>query len=141
MKEFFEPPTIDLNLLRHFTEEAKKRGEQRAADRAEVCQALRVSAEEIQRHEDEIAANRVIVQIPERAEFEAMRGGHHASIMSFKAKNVGYIYYDPGWLTGPAKLVYEYCEKASLQPTLEYWEYWPDRDGPTKSGFHMVIHW
>jgi len=141
MKEFFEPPTVDLALLRHFVEEAKRRKNARAADRAEICQALRVSDEEIQRHEDEIAAHRVIVQIPARAEFEAQHEGKHASIMSFKGKDISFKFYDPGWLTGPAKLVYEFCEKSGLQPTLEYWEHWPDRDGPVKSGFHLVIHW
>ena len=141
MKEFFVPPTIDLNRLCYFTEEAKKHRETRDADDTEVCQALRVPEDEVRRHKDEIAANRIIVQIRERAEYEAQHGGHHTSVMSIKAKDVDYKFYDPGWLEGSAKLVYEYCEKSGLQPTLEYWEYWPDRDGPTKSGFHLVIHW
>lgn len=141
-KTGFIQPTIDLNLLRHLTDSEQRRRALKAADRKEICEAQKgTTAEDLQEWEDETAADLIIAQIPARAEFEAKHDGHHASIMSFKGKDVSFKFCDPAWLTGPAKLVYEFCEKAGLEPTLEYWEHWPDRDGPAKSGFHMVIHW
>ncbi|MEK9158433.1 MAG: hypothetical protein AAB673_00315 [Patescibacteria group bacterium] len=141
-KTGFTPPTIDLKWLRYLVESARELQARNTANRKEVCEALDgTSANDLRDWENEEAANLIIAQIPARAEFEAKHEGHHASIMSFKGKDVNFKFCDPGWLTGPVKLVYEFCEKAGLEPTLEYWEYWPDRDGPAKSGFHLVIHW
>ncbi len=115
------------------------------AERAKAAAAEQQRAEaENQRQIEETKAQGIIQQIPHRAKTEAGQGRSHATIMSVHNKDYQRPPLDnqhdrckPEWLIGSCKIVYDYCKKAGLEPTIEYWH-----DGVgINSGFNIVIHW
>ena len=142
---------LQLNELRQMTEGARRELHQVAEEARRLAEQQRqaeddqakVEAEYYHRFQ-ELKADYIIAQIVDRAKREAQAGRNHAILMA-----VGYDDYDrprgvrqggmcePHWLTGAARIVYQYCQDTGFKPTLEYWH-----DGVgVKSGFNIVIHW
>jgi hypothetical protein len=133
---------VDVNKLKKITADAIQRGKEKAAQ----AEAARIAKEEREKKEHLQKAERIIEQIPERAEREAALGRSHAIIMALNYEDYkrpdapdskNYNECKGNWLIGTAQLVYIYCADAGLTPTIEGWH-----DGcGVKSGFNLVVHW
>lgn len=135
---------IDAAKLRELTNEAIRKGE----EEKRRIEAKKLAAEQKKREADEIKAQRVIEDIPDRAEKEATAGRSFAIVYSLN----DYSDYDRdgnlGWgsaqnktlhqrLKGVGKLVWDYCEEAGLKPAIEDWH-----DGVgMNSGYNIIIRW
>lgn len=102
-------------------------------------------------------AEAAIEQIPLKAVMESLAGRTFSSAISFRDGDERFIEKDsskyppnsrryapgqvePYMLKGPAKEVWDFCEKNNLHPTLEYWDT-TGPDGEPISGFEIVFHW
>lgn len=110
-------------------------------------QAAATEKAELENRINQLEAEKIILQIPERSAFEANQGRSHAVVMGLESDRdypQNFIGESESWQTllplqliGPELLVYQNCVDAGLNPTLEYWH-----DGlGIKSGFNIVIHW
>jgi len=118
-------------------EEGRRDAERIAHEKAE--------AEERERQAEQVLANSIIAQIPERARAAARAKQSYAIVMGLRS---GTDYREPlgnrnhatlseHWLTGAARLVWDACVNSKLKPELQYWH-----DGfGVNSGFNIVIHW
>ncbi len=131
---------IDTDRLRNLTDIAlAQANEERRRREAEEREA-----EERKQLEIRAKARSILVQIPRRAEEDAIAGRKFSIVMSFSYGDYNRPrdekrnhFCDPLWLTGATQIVYEHCVLAELHPTLEYWH-----DGAgVNEGFNIVIHW
>lgn len=114
---------------------------------AQIAAAVtKMEQEKAKRIADEAKAQVVIVQIPSICEVAASQGEMSVSVMRVETQDIDhplgvrdyrYRYCDPGWLKTVPWLVWEFCEKGGLKPSLEYGD-----DGVgIKSWFDIVVHW
>lgn len=124
--------------LRQKTDSAIAAAEQRRLQKIALVKA----ENERKQREAELRAEEIIAQIPAKCASEAENQRSHAIVMS-----LNYSEYEtlPGqWnqltydrLKGAGSIVWNACQAAQLQPTLEYWH-----DGcGMESGFNIVVHW
>lgn len=128
---------IDPKHLRQLTDQAIAKGQKARQDKL-----ARIAAEEARKQRQaELLAEQVIDQIPHKCEKEAEQERSHAVVMGMKWDR-DYPFNSgkqpkPQDLIGAGKIVYEYCAKAGLNPTIEYWH-----DGMgMESGHNIVVHW
>jgi len=111
---------------------------------SERIERERLAAEKRQRLADQLKAESIIAQIPERARNAAKGSQSYALVMSLReradfdspAGNQEHGVCHPCWLKGSAKLVWDACTTAGLSPKLQYWY-----NDSGDSGFNIVIHW
>jgi hypothetical protein len=133
------PPKVDLKQLRQLTEQAIQRGKLKEEKR---LAAIKLE-EERKAKREQLFAETVLAEFPDKCEKEAGRGRSHAIIMGLKYDR-DYTYHGnnfniltPERLTGPAAIVWKHLEEAELKPTLEHWHDGMGIDG----GFNIVVHW
>ncbi len=131
---------VDVKKLKEMTAKAIYDGQEKARRLQEAA----IKKEIRKKFDDELKASRIIDKIPIRAETEAAEGRNHCIVMSIKFEDYSrphdandWRVCDPKWLNGAAKLVWEYCVKAELNPTIEDWHDGMGMD----SGHNIVIHW
>jgi len=130
---------MDVNALRKLTQKAKKRIEKQRKEKIQIEKTEKGQKSS----EEKLKAQTIIEQIPNRAEAEARVGRNHAIIMEIGCDyNRPLELRDPvvcdrAWLKSAAKIVWNYCTKAGLDPTVDYWYDWIGHG----SGFNIVIHW
>lgn len=131
---------INIDELRHVTHLAIEEGKRKRE------KELAKQAEKIARYQEEqqLKAKHIIEQIPGRCMMEASAGRNHAVVMSLKYYND----YEqppgsagcscrPEWFKLASGLVWDFCSKSGLNPTLESWH-----DGVgIESGYNIVVHW
>jgi hypothetical protein len=107
----------------------KKLAEIKAKDEREAKAAL-------------LKAEGIIAQIPSRCAKEAEHGRNHALAMSLKHSDYNHsgpphnqLPHDK--LNGAAAHVWNACQEAGMNPTLEHWH----DGGGMKSGFNVVVRW
>jgi hypothetical protein len=127
--------------LRRMTQRAIAEG--RRQREAEL--RLQREKEDRERREQQLKAQGIIEQIPDRARAEAKNGRDYAVIMGLRngtdygipSNRDRWDALRPEWLKGAAAIVWEHCVYATLAPTLDYWH-----DGQGMDfGFNIVIHW
>lgn len=82
-----------------------------------------------------LKAEGIVAQIPSKCAKEAEQGRKHAIVMGLKHSD----YWDAcvESLNGAAAHVWNACQEANMNPTLEYWH----DGGGMKSGFNIVVRW
>lgn len=106
-------------------------------------QSRDLGAEEIEKEIDRLKAKLIVRQIPSRAKTEARLGRSFALLMSLKESD--YVrppesradVCKPEWLKGAAALVWAECERAKINPSIQYWY----ADEGLRGGFNIVFHW
>ncbi len=133
---------IDVNRLKHITAEAIERGKKKLQE--EDLKKRKAAYHKSQL--DLAKARDIVLKIPALAERAAESGKSEVEIMEVKeytdpcgwARSGGTPdSLSPNWLSGVARLVYEYCDNAKLSPIVRSWH-----DGcGTDGGYKMVIRW
>lgn len=131
--------SIDIAELQTITQSAIAEAEHRRKEKL-----AEVKAKEEQKHTVAVfKATNIVNDIPKRCAKEAEAGRNHAIVMSIGYKDhdkksgppYNLLTYDK--LIGTAEMVWNACQEAKMNPTLEYWH-----DGfGEKSGFNLVVHW
>ncbi len=128
---------IDLSTL---TRQAIEAG-QKEAQRRKLSQA----EEDAQKQTaDRTKADEIVVQIPDRVHDAAAAEQTYAVVMGLREgadfvrpqDDQTWSFCDERWLVGAAKLVWQDCLDARLNPKLQYWG-----DEKNGRGFNIVIHW
>tara|TARA_Y100000034_G_scaffold135296_1_gene206607 strand:- start:258 stop:656 length:399 start_codon:yes stop_codon:yes gene_type:complete len=126
--------TIDINELKASTqtaiEVADKRRQQKLAETKAKDERVARAAE--------LKAEGIIAQIPNRCAKESEQGRTHAIVMSLTYEEQGKTTPPTHeTIAGAAVHVWNACQEAELNPSLEYWH-----DGMgMKSGYNIVVHW
>lgn len=126
--------------LRSATRQAIEAGQQQAATR-KLGQA---QAQAQQQTADRTRADEIVAQIPDRARDAAAADQSYAVIMGLREgadfvrppEDQSWTFCDERWLIGAARLVWQDCLDARLNPKLQYWG-----DEKNGRGFNIVIHW
>ncbi len=102
----------------------------------------------------DLKVERILSQVPERCGVEARAGRSHAIVMSLTHRFgrhaekglydyetpdnfVGTNSFNPAWLVGVGRIVYDQLKAAGLQVGVEFWH-----DGVgVESGYNIVVHW
>ena len=142
---FMVVPKIDLKYLRRLTEVgiARRQVRQTKLDSGEITEEERQG----------LRAQEIIDVISALAEVEAQRGNRRAEVMMvmgsefdpealrqqsqheepFEVKNV-----KAEWLSGAARIVWDYCCQSGLRPTLKSWAH---QGMGAMCGYAIVVHW
>ena len=130
---------IDIQNLQDTTQVAIEEAEER---RQKKLATIKAKTERAARAA-ELKAEGIIAQIPDRCAKEAEQGRNHAVVMGLdwdkdyehQSGNFNSLTHDR--LKGSGAHVWNACQEANMNPTLEYWH-----DGcGIKSGFNIVVHW
>lgn len=129
---------MDPKELRKLTDEAVKRGAQYKREVAD----RNLAESDRQRKADELKAQSILAEAPDRAEEAARKGLSEAVVMTLR-----YDDYDqrgqnwnvlmPDQLKRVARLVYEGCVAAGFKTTLEFGH----DGGGMESWFNIMISW
>lgn len=129
---------IDVQKLKELTNKAIQKEQERQTDALKKEQA----AEERERKKHQLMAENIIAQIEDKCVREALMQRTHVIVMSLKDDR---DYDRKIWpqtpnkqtIRGPGKIVFDFCEKEGLMPTIEYWH-----DGMgLESGYNIIVRW
>lgn len=126
--------SIDPKELRRMTNEAIQRGKDAAALKAQQ----EIDKQNRQAIADKLKADDVIALIPGKC--EAAANGEHSSAQVMRLLDSEFTYPrngKPVEIHHAAKLVFEYCQQAGLQPIVMSWD-----DGcGVKGGYDIYVKW
>jgi len=126
-----------------FNAEMRRRTEAvRAQQRAEAQAALQADDDEMERREQEFV-QQILSNVPQLMAVAADAGVNQVRVMKLEslvhfkrpAEAVLADEFDPDWLFGPARAVYDRCVETGRSPTVELFP------GGVKHSHQMIIHW